>query len=302
MTTTPAGDATRAERPVCLVTGATGGIGAAVALAVARTGARVLLTGRDLTRGAAALEAVRRLNPAADHVFVPADLALLADTAQLADAVAGTGRLDAVVLCAGLLSRVPEWTPEGLERTLVVNYLSRYLLLRRLLPLLDAAPSGRAVLVANAGRYRDTLDLDDLQHRRGRPGLAVAGRTQFANDLLAVELAERVEGTGTEVTCVYPGLVDTDVFRNARGLPAAARLVAGALQRLLARSPERAAVTPTWLATDTEAVGVNGGFFGPDRRPRRVPPRVRRGERRAALWEASEDLTRAFLPEQARPR
>ena len=282
---------------VCLVTGSTGGIGAAVALALAGAGASVTLTGRDGDRGRRVLEQVRRAGPAAEHAFVPADLSLLSGAAALADAVQEhTPALDAVVLCAGVLSRVPEWTAEGLERTLVVNYLSRYLLLRRLLPALTAAPSGRAVLVANPGRYRDTLDLDDLQHRRGRPGLAVAGRTQFANDLLAVELAERVAGTRVEVTCVYPGLVDTDVFRNARGFPAAARLMARGVQRVFARSPQDAARTPTHQALDAAAVGVNGRFFGPGLREIAVPDRARRPDRRRAVWEASEQLAAPFLP------
>jgi NAD(P)-dependent dehydrogenase (short-subunit alcohol dehydrogenase family) len=113
----------------------------------------------------------------------------------------------------------PEETSEALERAFVLNYLSRYLLSRRLLPALAAAPSGRLVLVANAGRYRDTLNFDDLQPCRGKPGLAVAGRTQFANDLFAVELAERVADTRVQVTCVDPGMVKTDVFRKCAGGP-----------------------------------------------------------------------------------
>jgi NAD(P)-dependent dehydrogenase (short-subunit alcohol dehydrogenase family) len=288
---------------VLLVTGGTGGIGAAVALAVARTGASVVVTGRDGARGRAVLEELRRAAPDGTHAFVPADLALLAGTAALADAVLDRApRLDGVVLCAGVLSRVPEWTSEGLERTFVVNYLSRYLLLRRLLPALAAAPSGRVVLVANAGRYRDTLDLGDLQHRRRRPGLAVAGRTQFANDLLAVELAERVAGSGTEVTCVYPGVVDTDCFRNARGFSAAAVRVARGVQRTVARSPQDAARTPAHLAVDRGAVGVNGRFFGPGLRERKVPARVRRPERRRALWDASELLVAPYLDPAAPAR
>jgi hypothetical protein len=121
--------------------------------------------------------------PGLDHDYLPADLSLLEDTNRLAEATRHrTDRLDAVVLCAGVLATVPEWTPEALERTFVLNYLSRYMLARQLLPALTAAPSGRLVLVANAGRYRDTLNLDDLQYRHQRPGLAVCGRTQFAND------------------------------------------------------------------------------------------------------------------------
>jgi NAD(P)-dependent dehydrogenase (short-subunit alcohol dehydrogenase family) len=92
--------------------------------------------------------------------------------------------------------------------------------------------------------YGDTLDFDDLQHRQGRPGLRVAGRTQFANDLLCTELAARLAGTRVEVTCVFPGLTDTDVFRNARGLPRVLRLLAPAVMRLAASSPDEAARTP----------------------------------------------------------
>ncbi|HEU4424031.1 MAG TPA: hypothetical protein VFR67_15980 [Pilimelia sp.] len=194
-----------------------------------------------------------------------------------------------------------EWTDEDLERSFALNYLSRYLLLRLLLPTLAKAPSGRVVLVANAGKYRDTLDLNDLQLRRGGRGLRVAGRTQFANDLLAVELAERVRGNGIEVTCVFPGLVATDVFRNARGLPGPVRVAATALQRLIAAAPADAAQTPVFLAHDPAATGVAGAFFGPHRRRRNIPKRALRRDRRAALWTASEELVRPWLPPISQP-
>jgi NAD(P)-dependent dehydrogenase (short-subunit alcohol dehydrogenase family) len=279
-----------------VVSGGTGGIGRAVAVELARLGHRVLIVGRDTARGAAVLMELEEAGPGAGHALLCADLSLLSETARVAgDITRHTDRLDAVVLCAGVLSTVAEWTDEDLERSFVLNYLCRYLMLRRLLPLLAAAPSGRAVLVANAGKYRDTLDLNDLQLRRGGRGLWVAGRTQFANDLLAVELAERVRGSRIEVTCVFPGLVATDVFRNARGLPRAARATAIALQRLIAVPPAAAAQTPVFLAHDAAATGVTGGFFGPRRRRRRIPQRVHRPDRRAALWAASEELVQPWL-------
>jgi NAD(P)-dependent dehydrogenase (short-subunit alcohol dehydrogenase family) len=238
----------------------------------------VLVVGRSADRGAAVLAALNEAGPGAGHALLRADLALLRETARAADQIAGQAdRLDAVVLCAGVLSTVAEWTDEELERSFVLNYLSRYLLLRRLLPLLAEAPAGRVVLVANAGRYRDTLDLDDLQLRHGGRGLRVAGRTQFANDLLAVELVERVRGSRIEVTCVFPGLVATDVFRNARGVPGPIRAAAIAMQRLIAASPASAAQTPVFLARDPDATGVGGAFFGPGRRRRRIPGRARTG-------------------------
>ena len=285
---------------VALVTGGTDGIGRAVALGLARRGDRVLFVGRDTGRGKRVLAALRETRPGADHAFLPADLSLLSETARVADEVARrTDRLDAVVFCAGILSTVPEWTGEGLERNFVLNYLSRYLLARRLLPALTEAPSGRLVLVSNAGMYGDTLDFDDLQYRSGKPGMRVAGRTQFANDLLAVELAERLRRTRVEVTCVFPGVTDTAFLRNARGVPRIARLLGPLLLRLVASSPESAARTPVFLAQDAGAVGKGGRFYGPGLKERRIPHRAQRPERRRRLWAASEQLARSYLARTA---
>ncbi|HEV8125752.1 MAG TPA: SDR family NAD(P)-dependent oxidoreductase [Gemmatimonadales bacterium] len=281
---------------VSLVTGGTDGIGRAVALQLARGGDRVLIVGRNRERGASVLAALRDAGPLEDHVFLPADLSLLSETARVADEVARhTDRLDAVVFCAGILSTVPEWTEEGLERNFVLNYLTRYLTVRRLLPLLTDAPSGRVVLVSNAGKYGDTLDFDDLQHRRGKPGLAVSGRTQFANDLLATELAERVRGGRLEVTCVFPGVTKTGVFRNAVGLPWIARVVAPVMLRVLGQTPEVSAKVPVFLAQDPAAAGTGGRFYGPGIKQIDIPERALRPERRTGLWKLSEELVKSYL-------
>lgn len=281
---------------VVLVTGGTGGIGAAVAKRLAHEGDRVIIVGRDESRAATVLAAMRKAGPNADHMFISADLALLSQTARVADELMqATNRLDTVVFCAGILSTVPEWTSEGLERNFALNYLSRYLLARRLVPLLRQAESGRLVLVSNAGIYKDTLDFDDLQYRRGKRGLRVAGRTQFANDLLAVELADRLQDTGIVVTCVFPGFVRTGVFDNARGLPFWFPLIRPVLE-YLSVPPEAAAETPVFLAGSPEAGGFSGRFFGPGRKEKPVPERARRPDRRAGLWNASEALVRQYLP------
>jgi NAD(P)-dependent dehydrogenase (short-subunit alcohol dehydrogenase family) len=276
-------------RRTALVTGGTGGIGRAVAVELARRGHRVLIVGRDVDAGRAVLATL----DGTGHEMIPADLSLMRDTARLAaEVVARTGRLDAVVLCAGVFATAPEWTDENLERSLALNYLSRYLLVRLLRPALTRAPSGRVVLVANAGRYPDTLDMDDLQMRRGGRGLRVAGRTQFANDLLAVDLADELRDTAVRVSCVFPGVVATDVFRNARGVPRPLRAVAVTLQRLIGASPAAAAVTPVFLADDPAATG---GFYGPGGRRLTIPDRALRPDRRAVLRAASETLTGPWL-------
>lgn len=216
----------------------------------------------------------------------------MAGTRALADRIAGlTDRLDALVCCAGVFTLRPRWTDEGIERSFALNYLSRFLLVPDLLPLLNRSASGRVVLVANAGRYRDTVDLDQLRRGGAPRGLRLAGGTQFANDVLAVELAERCRGTSLEVTCVNPGLVATDLFRHAPDLP---RLLGVGLARLAAarvgHRPEDAAQVPAWLAADPAARAVSGRFFGPRLTPIARPSRVLRPERRLEIWRFSTEL------------
>ncbi len=91
------------------------------------------------------------------------------------------------------------------------------------------------------------------------------------------------------------------MFGNARGLPRPVRATAAAMQRLIGASPAAAAQTPVFLADDPAATGVGGTFYGPRRRPRHVPERVRRPERRAALWAASEELVRPWLSDFGQP-
>lgn len=287
---------TSAHSRVALVTGGTDGIGKAVAIELARRGSRVLIVGRDEARGEAVMRAMNESSAMSGHAFLRADLSLLSETTLLADSIhACTDRLDSIVLCAGRLSTIPEWTHEALEVSFVLNYLSRFLLVQRLLPMLAKSSSGRVVLVANAGVYPDTLDFDDLQLRRARPGLHVAGGTQFANDLFAIELAERLRNTRVEVTCVAPGMTRTSVFRNAHGLPTIVRALLPVLVPLMAQAPERAALTPAYLAHDPHATGLSGRFFGPKVTHREVPERARNRERRRLLWTASEALTRSYF-------
>src|SRR5882672_7960288 len=111
------------RRRVSLVTGGTEGIGRAVAVELARRGERVLFVGRNEERGAQVLGALHAIAPCVRHQFLRADLSLLDETARVAEQVAlATDRLDAAVFCAGVLSTVPRWTLEGLERNFVLNY------------------------------------------------------------------------------------------------------------------------------------------------------------------------------------
>ncbi|MEV4343154.1 hypothetical protein AB0J83_01545 [Actinoplanes sp. NPDC049596] len=237
---------------------------------------KVLVTGSTGIGGAVAAALGERAITIGRHGRIRADLSLLEETERAVAEV--HDRLDAIVCCAGVFTLRAVETAEGLERAWVLNYLSRFLLIDRLLPQL--APDGRIVLVATAGRYRDTLG-DDLSPPGGGRGLRIAGRSQFANDLYAVELAARHPRLA--VACVYPGLVATRVFRDATGVPPLLRRVMDAVQQRTGADPAVAAETPVRLATGPR---FESGFYGPGARALPVPARVRDG-RRGELWAAS---------------
>jgi NAD(P)-dependent dehydrogenase (short-subunit alcohol dehydrogenase family) len=251
----------------------------------------VLVTGSTGIGGAVAAALPERAVTLGRKGQIRADLSLLDETARAAGEV--PDRLDAIVFAAGNFSLRAEQTAEGLERSFVLNYLSRFLLIRLLLPRLS--PDGRVVLVAAAGRYPDTLG--DIRALRGGRGLRISGRTQFANDLFAAELAARHPGLA--VSCVYPGLVATRVFRDAYGVPAPFRRILDAVQQRFGADPASAARTPVALATGPR---LPSGFYGPDSRPLPIPARVST-ERRAELWAASEELIAPVVrqPRAARP-
>jgi NADP-dependent 3-hydroxy acid dehydrogenase YdfG len=180
-------------RPLALVTGASRGIGAAIARALA-PGYDLLLGGRDT----AALQALADELPGARPWPVE-----LTDAAAVAEAVAGIERLDALVHSAGigLLGTVAETSAETWRRQFDVNVVAVAELTRLLLPALRAA-HGRVVLI-NSG-----------SGLTARAGWASYAASKFALRAFADALREEEAPHGVRVTSVHPGRVDTDMQRD----------------------------------------------------------------------------------------
>ena len=104
-------------------------------------------------------------------------------------------------------------------------------------------------------------------------------------------------GRAVRVSSVFPGVVDTDVFRNARWVPRPLRAVVVALQRRIGAAPADAVRTPVFLADDPAA---EGGFYGPELRRLPIPERARRPDRRAALRTAADGLIQPVLNSRSR--
>jgi NAD(P)-dependent dehydrogenase (short-subunit alcohol dehydrogenase family) len=277
---------------VCLVTGATSGIGAVTAEELARRGATVCIVGRDLGKCQAAVEQIRRDTGNPSVEFLRGDLSSQAEIRRLADEFRGRhSRLDVLVNNAGGMFLRRQESVDGIERTFALNHLAYFLLTNLLLDLLKAAAPARVVCVSSdSHKWPRRIDLDDYQGRKRYGGLRAYGQSKLANVLFTFELARRLEGTGVTANALHPGFVATPFFASSGMLGVPGRLM-GIGARLFAISPEEGARTSIYLACAPEVEGVTGRYFY---RCKAIAASsaARNPEAGRRLWELSEEITR----------
>jgi retinol dehydrogenase 12 len=272
---------------VCLVTGATNGIGLEASKALASLGATVVLVGRNPGRIESSLAYVRQAVPDAKVESLQADFASLKEVRALAEAFkARHSRLDVLLNNAGLVLHERQVTKDGFEATFGINHLAPFLLTHLLLDVLKASGPARVVNVSSEAHLFAKLDFSDLQAERSYRMMRVYGNSKLANILFTQALARRLQGTQVTTNCVYPGVVRTGFGHNTRGMMKFA-VTAFAMFFL---SAEKGARPLVYLASSPEVEGVSGQYFFKYRR--RKPSRAARDEQRAErLWQVSEELT-----------
>jgi NAD(P)-dependent dehydrogenase (short-subunit alcohol dehydrogenase family) len=187
-----------------LITGATDGLGRALAQRLAADGATLVLHGRDPERLDRSADEVRDAHGVERPRTVLADLAELAQVRRLADQVRqATDRLDVLVSNAGIGSGEPDGrtrrtSADGYELRFAVNYLAGFLLTLELLPLLRSSAPARIVNVASIGQQ--PLDFDDLMLERGYSGVRAYRQSKLAQIMSGFELAGRLPGDQVTVS------------------------------------------------------------------------------------------------------
>lgn len=245
----------RADRPTCVVTGATAGIGRAIAHGLAERGAHVVLACRDRARGLEIAHAITwQTGSPADVVLV--DLSDRTSIDRAADELlARFDRIDVLVNNAGVWSVERKETDQGIERTWAVNVLAYHRMIRRLSPRLERG--ARVVNVASGLAH--SLELDDVELKR-RPyrGVTAYAQSKQADRMLTRAFARRLFDAGVAVNSMHPGFTRTSAFRNGGGVQGA---IAGLGSFLFGKPPRRAADTAIWLALSHEIAAVSGGYF-----------------------------------------
>jgi short-subunit dehydrogenase len=222
---------------VALITGASSGIGAATAAALARAGARLILTGRDEDR-------LRSVAARTRALALPADLAEADGPDQLIkSALAEAGRIDLLVCNAGAGWAGPIGDLPGSKATelITVNLLAPVQLARLVAPGMAERGTGRMIFVSSIA------GMTGVRHE------AVYAATKAGVNYLAESLGYELAGTGAGVSLVLPGVVDTPFFRR-RGRPYDRRVPAPIPPERVARAIVQAAqrdvdvvFVPGWL-------------------------------------------------------
>jgi NAD(P)-dependent dehydrogenase (short-subunit alcohol dehydrogenase family) len=267
---------------VCLVTGASSGLGRVTAEALARLGATVHMLVRSEGKGHWVREGiVHRTGNERVHLEF-ADLSDLTSVRAFAERfLARQSRLDVLINNAGALLTERGTSADGNELSLATNVLGPFLLTNLLIPILKTSGPSRIINVSSGGMYTQKLDADDLQfERKPYNGVTAYAQAKRAQVILTELWAEKLAGSGVTVNAMHPGWADTPGVQAS--LPTFRRWTKNSL-----RTPEQGADTIIWLAVAESVTDISGRFWF-DRRARDthlLPGTRSSAQDRQRLWE-----------------
>lgn len=281
------------DQKICVITGATDGIGRVAARELGKQGWVLALVSRNAQKGERVARELRQECGNEEIFFKQADLSLQRDVRRVARDVAETyERIDVLINNAGAIFWKQQKTAEGIEKTFALNHLNYFLLTNLLLDRLRAAPAARIVNVASGAHTGARLDFDDLEceapYKTFKGGWTAYQRSKLCNIMFTAALARRLEGEAITANALHPGFVRTR-FGKDNGGWFAAFLGLGMLTTAI--SVEKGARTPIYLAASPEVEGVSGKYFYQSAEKRPSPPALEEANQER-LWEISDAMTK----------
>lgn len=281
--------AVKMKGKVCLITGATSGVGRATASELAEMGAAVIGVGRDSIKCTDVSSEIRNSSGNPNVEFLVADLSNQDQVRQLVrDFEARFDRLDVLINNAGAFFLRRKLSPQGIEMTWALNHLNYFLLTNLLLEQIKASPQARIVNVASGAHYRGKIHFNDLNLEKGYNGWKAYCQSKLANVLFTYELVRRLDDQGVTVNSLTPGFVATRIGHNTGPV---LKYLVSLVQKLGGKTPEEGAETITYLASSSFVHGITGKFFI-DKKAVNSSPISYDQETAQRLWEISELMTR----------
>ncbi len=271
---------------VCLVTGATDGIGKVSARVLAELGAKVIIVGRNPEKSAIVLAELRSISGNENIDLLMADLAVMQEVRDLAEQVISRyDRIDVLLNNAGGYFTKHEITSDGLEMTFALNHMSYFLLTNKLMELLKYSAPARIVNVSSDAHYGVDMEFENLNGEQEYKAWKAYQKSKLANVLFTYELLKKVPGNIT-VNCLHPGFVATNFGHNNGGFFGPVLKIA---QRISAINPEEGAKTSIFLCSAPEVKGVSGKYFYKCQ-PKTSSRESRNMDTGKRLWQISSDI------------
>jgi retinol dehydrogenase 12 len=238
---------------VCLVTGATNGIGKATLLRMAREDADVVILARNKKKADAVAATIFDTLPTVNVEILLCDLSSQASVRKAAQDFGKLhDRLDVLVNAASVFTTKQALTEDGVETMWATNHFGPFLLTNLLLPYLRKSPDARVLTVSAPSSTK--IDFDDLPAPKEFKPYRIFGATKSANILFGLELARRNKDSKLSSNVVHPGLIRSSIMQEA---PAALRY----FLKAVSKSPERAAEVLTLLASSKPLAKYTGRFY-----------------------------------------
>lgn len=280
---------------VMIVTGANSGMGLATTIALAKTGADIIMLCRDQARGQAALEQAKSKS-GSDRIFMmTADLGDLNSVAAFsADFHARYDRLDVLVNNAGVITPKREESSQGLELVFGVNHIGHFLLTLLLSDLIKRTKGARVVIVSSGAHKVGKIHFDDI-NLTGKPvhfdTIKSYSQSKLANILFTRELARRMSESDLAINCCHPGAVATNMGIDRK--TGFGKTITSMLKPFF-RTPEKGAETAVALALSSLGHKNDGAYYY-NCRQAKISQRAQSREDAATLWNLSLKLVTPWL-------
>jgi len=271
----------------CLVTGATSGIGEAIALALAQKGAEIIIVSRNEEKCARIVSQIQEQSGNSAISYFRANLSSQQGIRLLAAEVKKKySTLDVLVNNAGGFFWKRQESVDGIEMTFALNHLNYFLLTNLLLDLLHKTPSARIVNTSSGVHNNQVIDFNDLQLKRNYLHFRAYGKSKLANLYFTYELARRLNGSGITVNAFNPGFTKSNISREGN---LAAQIIMP-MTNIFSIPTEKGADSGVYLASSPEVESITGKYFF-KRKP--IPSSDISYDEEIAqrLWIFSEELT-----------
>ena len=274
------------ENKVCLITGATNGIGQESAKALNKMGAEIVFVARNAEKGNFLKQQLKN-DSGRDATMIVANLSSQAEVKRAANEFLALEKpLDILLNNAGIMNRERNETVDGLEEVFSVNHLAYFTLSLMLLDKLKQTENSRVVNVASgAHQFVKDMNFDDLQSEKTFKPLQVYGQSKLANILFTKSLSEKLLNSGVTVNCLHPGFVSTGIGSNNKGIWNLLMFLA----KPFAKKSNKGAETSIYLCASPAVKNISGEYFV-DCSVEKVSEAANDPKQAEKLWDISFEL------------